>query len=56
MMGLRQEGLEGFLLMESIGCKRLLYPVLMGAFHWEGTVTLLCFDTPLLSRAHLCCT
>lgn len=52
-MGLRQDGLEVFLLMESIRCKCLLYPVLMGSFHWEGTMTLLCFDTPLLSLAHL---
>lgn len=53
MMGLRQDGLEVFLLMESIRCKCLLHPVLMGSFHWEGTMTLLCFDTPLLSPAAL---
>lgn len=53
MMGLRQDGLEVFLLMESIRCKCLLYPVLMGSFQWEGTMTLLCFDTPLPDSAHL---
>lgn len=39
--------------MESIHCKRRLYPVLMGSFHSEGTVTLPCFDTLFLSAPHL---
>lgn len=39
--------------MESIHCKRLLYPVLMGSFHSEGTMTLPCFDTLFLRAPHL---
>lgn len=53
MMGLRRDGLQVLLLMESIHCKRLLYPVLMGSFHSEGTMTLPCFDTLFLSAPHL---
>lgn len=53
MMGLRCDGLQVFLLMESIHCKRLLYPVLMGSFHSEGTMTLPCFNTLFLSAPHL---
>lgn len=36
MRGLRQDGLEVFILMESIRCKCHLYPVLMGSFHCTG--------------------
>lgn len=53
MTGLRQDGLEVFILMESIRFKYPLYPALMGSFHWEGTMTFLCFSIPLLSVAHL---
>lgn len=53
MTGLRRDGLEVFILMESIRFKCHLYPALMGSFHWEGTMTFLCFNTPLLTLAHL---
>lgn len=33
MRGLRQDGFEVFILMESIRCKCRLYPALMGSFH-----------------------
>lgn len=36
MRGLRQDGLEVFILMESIRCKCHLYPALMGSFHRAG--------------------
>lgn len=36
MRGLRQDGLEVFILMESIRCKCRLYPALMGSFHRTG--------------------
>lgn len=36
MRGLRQDGLEVFILMESILCKCRLYPALMGSFHCTG--------------------
>lgn len=36
MRGLRQDGLEVFVLMESIRCKCRLHPALMGSFHGGG--------------------
>lgn len=36
MRGLGQDGLEVFILMESIRCKCRLYPALMGSFHCTG--------------------
>ncbi len=36
MRGLRQDGLEVFILMESIRCKCQLHPALMGSFHCTG--------------------
>lgn len=36
MRGLRQDGLEVFILMESIRCKCHLYPALMGSFQHTG--------------------
>lgn len=36
MRGLRQDGLEVLILMESIRCKCHLHPALMGSFHCSG--------------------